>query len=401
MNKPRKIRTFVGLYFLSLLTSFAMAADGRVCKALVNSKDELWLVSQDGTIARQMTNDGQFKNAASISPTGSVIAYSTDFGSRDKISFIDSQGRLISSFTPETQDAIVRLEWASPTLLKAYEHINPSNSVIHFINFQQDSGSAVALGTAEGGKCSLSPNGKEKVCVSGGTVTNNDKVIYYVPSSFSSVVDLQTVVLSNGRSLTTSTSPAFRVQAEIQSDKTVALKVTTPDGQTQEQYVRKGDTMPVIYPVDNNRVVFGFYPTISASDDQITLRIVKSKIGQIALEGGVAWANSGQTIAVVEVNDLQQARLVLMNSESAAISKEKTVIFSSVLPVSGPVSALEITPDNRLRVTTSSSVFEQSLAKDLRGFSGDYTLTPSLPSQLNFTSGTSPVVGSVYGWACY
>lgn len=400
MNHSVTMRMKSIFVLLAAIPSWSVAAVGAQCQALVNYKNDLWLVSQDGGAARRITSDGQTKNAAALSRAGDLVAYSVDSGSRDRVFILSPQGQILSSFYPASRGAIFALEFADSSMLAAYEHVSPVSSVAHFYSLGQGTNTPIDIGTAEGLSCTVSPNGKDKACSTDGHVEKNSKTIYYVSNPFSAVDDLQSVAIPQRKWISLNTSPNFSVYADPQTDTSIALKVRTPDGQEQEQYVRKGDTMQIVYDDGSGPALFGLFPAPSATDDLVSIRVVRSKVGPITIQGGVAWAPSGQRLAIVEVNALQQARLVIMNAQSSPVSKESADLFSAVLPITGPVKKVEITSDYNVVVTSKTATYQQAISRDLRRFAGDYTVSPALPMRLEFSIGTAKAAGRVYGWSC-
>lgn len=400
--KPKCKKRLIGIASILLLVAGHSLAEASHCQALVSVKNDLWLVNEDGSASHRLTTDGKQKLAAAISSTGSLVAYNTNTTSNGPITIIDTQGRFVAEINPFTRDAITGLTWIYPDILRAQEHRSPYSSIFHFLKIQGGSVSSMLMPSANGSSCALSPSDKKMACIQGDTISTNNKVIYYASNPFSSVVDIQTLSVPSGSIVTTSTSPSFSIEAKKVSEQIVSLKVTTSDGSSREEMVRVGDTMPLLHAEGGGAAaVYGFYPSLATLKEAIAVRVVRSKIGKISFEGGIAWDNIGQRLAVVETNELGRKFLILLNADSAAIAKENVVLFRKELPLAGSIQSIQFTSENKLRVTGSYKIFEQGLSTDKRALSGGYTLIPALPERLAVSVNSTSLLADVYGWSCH
>jgi hypothetical protein len=373
------------------------------CKALVQVDNNLWL-SQGGATLRQVTNDMQFRSAAALSPDGKIIAYSGK-NSPDDITFLDNSGRLITNLDLHAQDSIVAMEWVSPTLLRADEHIGPAANRSHFVRVASGSPSLIP-GDSSGGMCAISPDLKNMACTTRDALTLNDRDIFYSTSAFASASTLQTIDMAVGSSVISSTSPSFRIEVrEIDSkDKTVQLRITTPDGLWQEQRVPAGGTMPVTADekAGNPPSVFGFMPVFGNNPGAVRLYIKKSNTGAWLFEGHVAWDPRGKRIAVVEASGLGQRTWLLVNREMGQADNGKGGVDArEQLPIDGPIKKIAFTSDTHIRIEGATQAFEKDIPAQGKVPAGTpYRITQAMPGKISVNVGGNSVIADVKGLAC-
>lgn len=384
---------------LCLMSGQASALGGD-CQALINVNKDLWLANINGVLIKRLTQDGKPKTIAALSPDRTLVAYSKDAVYSGQVAVINTQTGAENVLSVPASDAITGLSWPYPGILKVQEHESPYSSRFHFVSVPNGAAASLLNTPAEGGYCVPSPDNERTACLEGDSITNGKKVIYYATRPFTSTVDLQTVNIPSGSVVTTTTSPAFTIQAEVVSPKIVSLRVTAPDGSTQEEQVRVGDTMPLTVPSGELAVVYGFYPEVSADGRTVSVRAVKSQTGNFSFEGGLVWVGTAPRLAVVEVNDAGQSYLVLMNSESSVNSKDASGVFKVNLPLRRPIKSVEVTADNKIRVWGANAIFEQTLSANQKSLTGSYTLTSAPPQKLSVTIGGENHTADVLNWSC-
>jgi hypothetical protein len=395
----------VMLPLLSTLSVGAVAQAASSCKALVQVDNNLWFASADGRPLAQVTNDRQFRSAAALDPNGTLIAYSGKDAPND-VTLIDASGRPITDIDLKASDAIIDLKWISPTLLSATEHLGPKASHFHVVQLGAGSATASVLPvTADGSSCAVSSSGKVTACIIGDRdLELNGRHVYGVTDAFASATEVQTVDAAVGTSLTSSTSPAFRVDVKAVTGAAVHLRITTPDGLWTEQYVPPGEAMDVQFagpPEGAPR--YAVVPITTTNTGVVRLTIKRSNSGDYAFEGGVAWDPRGKRIALVEANSAGQRTWVLLNSEmgQAAIRGSGAIDAKESLPVAGPVRSISFPSDTRLRIEGASQVFEKDIpAQGKVPPGGAYAIRPALPQQLTLKLAQGSVVAAVKGWSC-
>lgn len=398
------------MLLLSLVSSTAMAAQD--CQALVLVKNDLWFAKQDGSLITQLTNDGNLKFAVALAPQGNLIAYSGKNPPAD-VTLIDSSGRLLADVNVNAKDAITGLTWTSPSMLAAQQHESPTSSLSHFLYVPPPSGPAQVLSAkAVGGNCAISPRGHAVACSEGDAITLNRRDIYVLPSPFASATTLQKINASVGTSVATATTPAFRIDVQSIEDHKVALKVTTPDGQWEQMYLRSGDTLAVPYPTGNSdgaSVLYGISATVAHNNNGVAaLTVVSANQGTPSIEAGPVWDPRGKRIAFVESNGSSQRWLVLINREMGdadergdADGHKGGLDTKELLPISGPVGSIAFTSETHVVVKGQNGIFAQDIPASGKVPSNTpYTVTPRLPDQINVTVGDSPVSVPVKGWTC-
>jgi len=385
--------------------------ESQKCEALVQLQNDLWLVQQDGNPLSRLTNDGMSKFASAISPDGTRIGYSWG-SSGNNVRLVDNNGGYLGDIDFSVRDAITDLKWINANLLRAAEHVAPTYSKYYFVNVPTDSDFSRKLrqvAQAEGSNCTLSSIHRKVACVQGDTITINNKIIYYVPDKFTAKTVLQTLNIDLGAAIITATDPSFKLEVKEIYDKTVALKVTSPDGLWKLEYVRIGDTMPVTvvgYDSAGGRPsIYGFTPTIdNKKSGFVTVKVSKSTTGSFYFEGDIAWDLHGRHIAAVEANDAGQRSLLILDRHHSDDDNEhnehdeNTTSARVSVPIDGPIKSVEFISNTRIRVIGSTQVFEQEITAQGAVLTGIYSITPALPTKLTMNNGTMIVVVPVEGW---
>jgi len=390
---------------LSVLSGAAMAQTRSSCKALVEISNNLWLVNPDGSVIKQVTNDSQFRTAAALNPAGNLIAFSGKNSPMD-VTVLDASGRFIEDVDVRAADAIMQLDWINSSLLLAEEHLNPNASRFHWIRFGPgNSASVLHTAPAEGSTCAASPDAKEMACVLGAAALElNGRTVFVATDAIASATTVQAIDVAVGTGVTTSTSPAFRVDVLGIDGATVHLKITSSDGLWTEQYVPAGSSMDVQLGDGADRTPqYVVLPTVSTNSGVVHLSILKSDTGAYSFEGGIAWSPSGKRLALVEANPAGQRFWVLLNRHMgrAAISGHGAVDAREVLPIDGPVRSIVFTSDTHLRIEGASQVFDKDIPADGKvPAGGPYLVGPAMPQQLTVKVGAANSIGEVKGWSC-
>ncbi|MHA6847044.1 hypothetical protein [Ralstonia syzygii] len=376
------------------------------CRALVVVKNDLWFAQQNGTLLTQLTNDGNLKFAVALAPSANLIAYSGKSSPAD-VTLIDSTGRLLADVNVHATDAITGLAWTSPVMLEARQHESPTSSRSYFLYVPPPAGPAQVLPMkGAGGSCALSPRGHEVACTEGDAISLNGRDIYSLPSPFSSSNVVQKINASIGTSVSTATTPSFRIDVQSIRDEKVALKVTTPDGQWKQAYLGNGNVLSVPYPSgssDGSTVLYGIGAGVARNNNGVvTLTVMSNSLGVSAFEAGPVWDPRGKRIAFVESNGSTQRWLVLINREMGEADEHRGGYDAKeLLPIAGPVSSITFTSDTRIVVKGQDSVFAQDIpAEGKVPSNAPYTTTPRLAQQINVTVGGSPTLVPVKGWTC-
>ncbi len=376
------------------------------CKALVQIENNLWLVRANGTPIAQVTNDKQFRTAAALNPSGKVIAYSGKDAPKD-LTLIDSTGRLIADVNLQAAQALTGLTWLSPTLLRAAEHLGRNASHFHFVRLGAGNAvSTVPAPDADGSSCALSPDGKDRACIVADSVKLNGRDIYYSTDAFASSTVVQTVDVAVGTGITTTTSPAFRVDVKDISTDIIYLRITTPDGLWTEMHVPTGYVMNAQFGgyTENPDPLFGVLPVRTTNTGVVRLFVKRSDTGTFALEGGIAWDPRGKRMAVVEVNPRTNKRTwILLNREmgQAATGANGAIDAKQPLPIEGPVTSIAFTSDTHLRIEGASQVFEKDIpAQGKVPAGGTHAITQAMPQFLTVKIGADNAFAPVKGWSC-
>ncbi|AOE92086.1 hypothetical protein CJO93_23330 (plasmid) [Ralstonia solanacearum] len=397
-------KIFAWMVFCAIASQHVVAAQD--CRALVVVKDDLWFAQQNGTLLTQLTNDGKLKLAVALAPTSNLIAYSGKSSPAD-VSLIDSTGRLLADVNLHATDAITDLAWTSSDMLEAGQHESPTSSRFYFLRVPPPAGPAQVLpATGAGGRCALSPRGRGIACTQGDAISLNGRDIYTLPSPFSAADVVQKVNASVGTSVSTTTKPSFRIEIQNIRDDQVALKVTTPDGQSMQTYLRNGDVLPVPYPSessDGSSALYGVGAEIARHNNGVvTLTVMANTRGTPTFEAGPVWDPRGKRIAFVESNGSNQRWLVLINREMGEADEHRGGHDARErLPIAGPVSSIAFTSDTHIVVKGQDSVFAQDIpAEGKVPGNAPYTTTPRLAQQINVTVGGNLTPVPVRGWTC-
>jgi hypothetical protein len=108
------------------------------CKLLVQVDSDLWVVDMDGKLIHRLTYDGVLKTAATWSPDGQYIAYSsgTQIGDEKSIIIIDNIGQKVSKIVVDTKGSddsiryIDKITWENPNILWSYSNVGPNGGFI-------------------------------------------------------------------------------------------------------------------------------------------------------------------------------------------------------------------------------------------------------------------------------
>jgi hypothetical protein len=385
---------------LAALVPIAVVAQTAAsCKALVEIKSELWFARADGTLVGQVTNDNQFRSAIALNPGGRVIAWSGK-DAPDDVTLIDAGGRRIADVDLRASDAVTDLEWITPTLLRAAEHLGPRASRFHFIRLGAGNTASVVPAAATGSSCALSPSGKDVACIIGDAELElNGRSIYSAPDTLAAGTTVQTLDVAVGTGATAATSPAFRVDVKgILDGKTVQLRITTPDGLWTEQHVRPGNAMAVEFGDSDTAVRYAVVPATTTNSGVVRLSIVRRNPGDYAFEGGIAWDPAGKRVALVEANPAGQRTWILLQAATASAG---AVDARELLPIDGPVRSISFTSDTHLRIKGATQVFEQEIpAQGKVAPGGAHAIASALPRQISVHLGGASVLAEVKGWSC-
>jgi hypothetical protein len=376
------------------------------CEALVQVTNNLWLVKADGSPIAQVTNDAQFKTAAALNPSGNLIAFAGKDAPMD-VTLVDAGGRLVGDVDLKASDAITGLKWLNPNLLSAQEHVGPEASRYHFVQLgAANAVTVLQVPAADGSSCAASPSANDVACLVGAVAVElNGRRIYTTPSVLPFATTVEQIDAAVGTSVTTSTSPQFRVDVgRISAGNVVQLRVTTADGLWTEQYVPAGDALNVAFSDTTDATPrYAVLPTVTSNTGVVRLAILRLPASDYALEGGIAWDPRGKRMAVVAVSPGGQRSWLLLNKEmgQAAAVGTGAIDANEPLPIAGPVQSIAFTSDTHLRIVGASQVFDKDIpAQGKVPSGGAYTLSSALPQKLTVNVGGTTAVVDVKGWSC-
>lgn len=376
------------------------------CQALVRFKNDLWFARSDGSMVAQLTKDGAVKPAVAMSPDGSMIAYSGKAPPAD-VSLIGSSGAALMDVNLQAQDAIVGLKWTSSNMLVASEHVSPTSARSYFLNVPTSpfTTSVSVLSSGQlGGNCAMSRNGSNTACIQGDALAINDKTVYYLESPFTQATVLQTINIAPGASVTTDTNPSFVISVQ-DADKSVAtLRITTPDGQSQQSSVANGNVYPITLfnPTSSS---YGVRVAISPNAGTVTLSILKSSQGNSSFEAGPIWDVSGRRVAFIETNSAGQRWLTLVNKNLGNADQNNQglggIDAHELLPIAGPVTSISFISDTTITVVGQNQVFTQSIpAAGKIPTDTPYSISAAMPAQVIMFTAGAPITVPVIGWKC-
>jgi len=393
-------------HLLAVLFFACEAAQATVpagCSALVEMNNDLWFASSNGNLTQQLTRDGKMKFSTALSPNGKVIAYSGE--SFNGVTLLDESGRLLGQVDIGTKDAITNLEWTSPNLLQASEHVGPSSSRFHFLKISTNNYNGAILlpsSPAEGLSCELAPNGRDVACAVRDAITLDGREIFYAPSGFDSAMTIQNLDATVSTTTSLQSIPGVNVTVVDASSDTIHLKLMLPNGSWQEQYVKPGETMHVDL---GNGTLYGIKPTLSGDDQVVLLSVLQSATGAGFIESGPVWDVSGRRLAFVEGNGIGQRTLVILNKElgASAINKnamQGAIDGQTVLPIMGPISSIEFLTDTSLKVTGPLQIYLATIPAQGKIREWKYILNDAFPAHLFVQTGTTTQLLDVIGWTC-
>ena len=428
MNKifasPKHLLKAIPLLFWGL-SNFASAQSADSCKALVEISNDLWIASPSGALLSQVTRDGQAKFAAAISKNGKVVAYSAR-PNTNKVSVVDSTGRLLSTLDVQAEDMIVDLRWTGTDLLKIAEHINPTNSRFHFARVPTDPYSAptsMPEATSVGEQCDVTLSRKDSVCLFGNSIQLNERRIYVSAIPLSSVPELQKIDVVVGTSISTSTNPSFRIEVKGISDGLIGVRLTRNDGYWVEQYVKSGAEvkLPLVQDEDGDPASIGVIVQIKTGYSGVVTFSVR-KPAEWSIEAGPVWDPQGKRIAFVEKDSQDKRYLTLLQRrmENAAENGGAPECYFTylerkmgnaaengdaldareLLPIGGPVTSIDFLSDTKIRVV-GQKIFEQVIpAHGKVPSNANYVVRDAMPQQLNIATQTGTMAADVMSWTC-
>jgi hypothetical protein len=387
---------------LSLASIAAGAQDLGACRALIENRNDFWLVQANGSVISRITSDGFLKPAAALQPGGQLVAYSTQDPSRELV-LSDATGRVLDQAGINAGEPVVELKWTTAGALRAAVHQSPSHSQHHFFTLMPGNRlSRTMTEGAAGADCATSPAGRQIACVVGDAVTLDGKEIYFAAGPFESRAIVQTATVGLGSSVSIAATPVLRVEFKEQTANSVTLRVTTPDNQWQQQRVPTGRSMPVMTGEGTGAI--GIEPVRTTDPSTIKLVVMKSDTGYARFAGNLAWDPSGQRMAVVESNDAGQSTLVLLARQmgQAAIDGQGAIDARIRLPVEAPIHGVHFPTSTTIRVEGAREVVEYDIPAHGKVRSPRYSVKPRplLPTSLPVTLGGAPVVATVRDWSC-
>jgi hypothetical protein len=409
MNKMTLRINLKGLFFVALLTAsnLVFAQANTNCQALVNLRNDLWLMKPDGSNRLRLTLDGKIKSAAKLSTDQKMIAYSGESPLQD-VMLISLAGGLLAGANLHIAGGVVGLSWLQPDLLRVDEHLDPNNSTFHFVEIPAGGlypRPLLGLPMTQGISCAPAKNYQQMACVISDSVSVNDRDIFYVTNPFASALELQAVNLPIGRAINTATIPSFRLEAIESAEDAITLKVSSNNGSEVTELLSENETMQVPVIEGNATTMYGFMRTSRRGRDAISVRVLKSKTGMFSLAGNIAWSPNNRRIAVVEKNENGESFLILLNqgnSESdgeqhPSVTNAKIGMFRELLPISSPIKSIRFTSDTHIRIEGASQIYE----RDIPGYGKiqprtNYTVTAAQPNQIMLDGKSIQVID----WVC-
>lgn len=406
----RLLRLVVATVIISILSSESANAQTS-CIALVEIKNDLWTVRQNGALINRATSDALLKSAAALSPDGRLIAYS-GVSNDNNVSIIDADGRVVATVDTRAKDAITGLMWVSTDIVRVQEHVSPTSGLYRFVEVPSSNPAMARLLPGEpatGSRCMRSPKRSEMACMQADTLLLNNRATYYTPDPFQTAEMLQSESLTFGSAIRTSTSPEFEVSIGNAGGQAVTIKVTLPDGSWQQSVVKYGEVFPIAVVVpeaDGSSALFGFRPLrLHGKDDRentITIAVIKSVIGETIFESDPTWSSDGSHLAFVELNASGERTLALIRREMGNANSPSSIITQkTALPLDGPIRSMMFRTNGQIEVTGQTQVYlgtppSPSTPSD----KWSYTLTPALPSKIDVIVNGVKSVSDVIGWGC-
>lgn len=386
-----------------LVASATQAAVPASCSALLKIKDDLWFFNSNGKLTQRLTWDGRMKYAVALSPNGKVIAYSGV--SFNGVTLLDASGRVLGQVDVGTKDAITNLVWVGTNLLQVGEHVNPSTSQFHFLQISSDSYNGATLlptTTTQGQSCQLAPNGRDVACTVSDAITLNNHEIFYAPTGFDSAVTIQNIQAIISTTIALKSVPGVSVTVVDASPETIHLKLTLPDETWQEHYTTPGNTIPIHF---GDETLYGIKPMLSGDSQVVLLSVVQSTTGASFIETGPVWDVSGRRLAFVQANGIGQRELTVLNKELGTGAINKNVMRGAIdgqtmLPIAGPISTIQFLTDTSLKVIGPQQIYLATIPAQGKIRDWKYTLSDTLPTQLNVQTGTASQLFDVIGWTC-
>lgn len=178
-----------------------------------------------------------------MSPDGRMLAYTEDRYA-STVFFTDATGRGRPDFELKPEDTITGLDWDYPDVLAVATHFSPNASEFTFIDVSSGMRIAGEGGTnAVGSSCALAPNQKDTACAIADSLSVDGNVIYYAAGPFVRSATLQTLTIAPGKTVSTDTTPVYRVRITQIVDDEVGIRVTPPNGAWQTEYLQLGKSM--------------------------------------------------------------------------------------------------------------------------------------------------------------
>jgi dipeptidyl aminopeptidase/acylaminoacyl peptidase len=288
------------------------------CRALVRIANNggLWIATPQGGLVRRLTTE--WVSHAAWSPDGRYIACA--YGNSG-FALMNSEGRSLSRKDDREESPGVDctgIGWAEGDVLwlKASGH---ANSLFNFIRVPRDRdlNHAASVGAAFGSDCKIAPDLKLIACTEGSRVALteggqnglNDRTIY--PATFLDPSDRIGVVdLNLGQAAGTHTEPAFELRILSVSQERIRLRVTPPDGNWHEGYL-KGDGDFVSYELEDAYWLFALRALDTA---QTHFRVTVFKDDRHRELAGISWDPDGSRLLTFETTRRGNALVILSRS---------------------------------------------------------------------------------------
>jgi len=367
------------------------------CRAFVNIKNDLYLVSATGTQIVRLTSDGLVKRFATLAPDGKLIAFMLD-AEPNTFRVVSADGRRQGVYSaqyaldePQTalslyEDApLIGISLRGADTIRLTKHIGPISSRFEFYRVPSDFSFHLTRRSrpASGEVCSIATNSDAVACVQGEDIFVNNNLVYSkdVPANAST---LDAITLNVGRIESSKTYPSLKMQITSLNGG-INLRVTFPDGTWQFARINSGGFMRVT--VDDK--TFYFVPTVAnAQKGIVKIAIRAESAGSDKFDSVVAWRLSGNVLVVVDRSNHMTQLLFLGEKRSTG---DRYIINRENLEISERIKDLEFVAPSILAFETDKRFGEIDLVH------GKIT---DLPNMLNVNIDNVEIPSTILGWSC-
>ena len=363
------------------------------CNALVSANNQLFLVSQTGSVFNQFVTDSLPKESVALSPDGSKVAYISS-ANPNAFTVVDTSGRSVTTLVPpSTRATFTSVSWDAKTVLNVRSRIGQENDLFQFYSVPNAFTAPLAQTTSPriGKICAARGlDDNNAACISENLVVVGKKILESQDSlSSENVKTIATLSIPIGSTVTSQTTPSFQARVVSIADD-ITLQITLPNGNWSQSRVPLGAAIPISW--DDGQ--FGFIPvSVDSVRGAVTVNIVKSNVTGEVFDPAITWTNDNYVAAIERGSKGAQYVLTKSSGNTAPIRSDLGI----------QEQVISMTYDTpTLVVFRTASRFAVAPVTFVNGGAPTMTIGPitTLPTSLVAQFPNGAVKTQVVGWSC-